>query len=97
MAPGDTLQGRRADDVADPGQPHPRLEAGDYRRSAGKWECRPPGDYPETVQGSLGNHEVVEHEDGTITVSPSILIQTTWAGEPVTWHGYLERGVWREV
>lgn len=33
-------------------------------------------------------------EDGTITVSPSILI-SHWEGR--SWHGYLERGVWREV
>ena len=33
-----------------------------------------------------------EHEDGTITVTPSIVI-TTHVG---TWHGFLERGVWRE-
>jgi hypothetical protein len=47
--------------------------------------------------GSLRNHQVTEHEDGTITVSESILIMG-WddAGE-VKWHGYLERGVWRRV
>ena len=39
--------------------------------------------------GALSDHTVVEHEDGTITVSPSIL----WPGK---WHGYLDRGVWRE-
>lgn len=34
-------------------------------------------------------HSVQEHEDGTITVSPSIVTST--------WHGFLERGVWRSV
>lgn len=44
---------------------------------------------------SLANHEVVEHEDRTITVSPSILIRGRDNVE--LWHGYLERGVWRTV
>lgn len=45
--------------------------------------------------GRLGKHEVTEHEDGTVTVSPSILSTTATHGHD--WHGYLERGVWREV
>lgn len=71
----------------------------------GCWYARPPGSH----LGSLSNHDVVEHEDGTITVSPSILV--TWVdwqsddkGMPIEatrvekqWHGYLERGIWREV
>lgn len=96
MAPGDTAPGERIADIEDPHEPHPRLEPGQYRRSGGVWEGRPFGQ-PESVRGSLRNHEVTEHEDGTITVSPSILIRTSWAGKPIEWHGYLERGVWREV
>jgi hypothetical protein len=38
-------------------------------------------------------HTIVEHEDGTITVAPSILMP---ANRGCYWHGYLERGVWRE-
>jgi len=53
------------------------------------WVVRPPGCHA----GGIPDHEVVEHEDGTITVSPSILLDD---GD-MTWHGYLERGVWREV
>jgi hypothetical protein len=34
-------------------------------------------------------HTVTEHEDGTITVHPSIVTPT--------WHGWLDRGVWRSV
>lgn len=70
---------------------------GDYGKDPrdGHWYGRPPG-------GHLGNftaHEVVEHADGTITVSPSILINPI--GEyhnpaEKTWHGYLEKGIWRE-
>jgi len=46
-----------------------------------------------------GWHLVVEHEDGTITVSPSIL----WGKDQMPaypdtwWHGFLERGEWRSV
>jgi hypothetical protein len=52
---------------------------------------------PDGVIGSLSpdKHTVTEHEDGTITVSPSIL--STQAAHGHDWHGYLERGVWREV
>lgn len=40
-------------------------------------------------QGNLSQHDVVEHEDGTITVSPSILLEGTHHR-----HGYLRRGIW---
>jgi hypothetical protein len=75
---------------------------------------------PNGRYGSIAKHTVIEHEDGTITVSPSILIYPVephvyapderarlveaadenyvraWeAGKP-GWHGWLERGVWRE-
>ncbi len=40
--------------------------------------------------GCLDNHNVVENEDGTITVSPSILDDG-----PGGYHGFLEKGVWR--
>jgi hypothetical protein len=50
--------------------------------------ARPPGNH----MGDLSEHEVTEHEDGTITVSPSILIND---GRD-EWHGFIERGVWRE-
>lgn len=58
-----------------------------------------PGDYglyyivtPNGLLGNISKHKVSVHEDGTITVSPSILVRM---GEQ-SWHGYLERGVWRE-
>lgn len=52
----------------------------------GFWVCRPP----RGRIGALEQHQVTEHEDGTITVSPSIVCDDDW-------HGWLERGVWREV
>jgi len=94
MAAGQNTQGRRYPDVADASVPHPVLPEGGYRRLGGIWHVRPPGTRHE---GSIGKHDVTEHEDGTITVTPSILLETTWAGELEAWHGYLERGVWREV
>lgn len=85
------MQGRRINNDEDKlGEP------GDYwyRADLGKWfVCTPNGMY-----GGLGNHTVTEHEDGTITVSPSILTTQNYAnGSTHEWHGYLERGVWREV
>lgn len=67
------------------------MKPGDYGRGRdGTWLCRAPNGYG----GNLSGHEVVEHDDGTITVSPSILICRRPEGE---WHGYLEHGIWREV
>lgn len=54
----------------------------------GMWYARPPGVH----MGSLANHDVTEHPDGTISVSPSILIDDG----RTQWHGYLIRGNWRE-
>lgn len=42
--------------------------------------------------GNLLNHSVIENEDGTITVSPSILVSN---GNTQV-HGYLENGKWRD-
>lgn len=64
-----------------------------------------PGDYALGPDGhwhgvtpnghgcNLALHEVIEHDDGTITVAPSIKVSR---GERELWHGFLERGVWRE-
>ncbi len=73
-------------------------------------DCQ-PGDYwfdpatqcwlvccPNGLYGNLCRHQVVEHDDHTITVSPSILVTYHHAGDGVQqYHGYLERGVWREA
>jgi hypothetical protein len=74
-------------------------EKGDYGKmaldSGWYWYGRVPSD-TLTNYGlcDLSKHTVTENEDGTITVSPSIL---TWDGKGNEWHGFLERGVWREV
>lgn len=68
-------------------------QPGEYGRDqTGRWYGCPPE--PLDTDGfallaGLSAHQVTEHEDGTITVSPSILIRE--------WHGFLERGVWRKV
>lgn len=75
------------------GTPLHRLGPGEYARQdpAGSswWGIRDPAGHC----GSLANHAVTEHEDGTITASPSILID---AGACGSWHGFLDRGQWRE-
>jgi hypothetical protein len=69
---------------------HLLLKEGDYGKDKdGLWFARPPGCHT----GCLSNHQVIEHEDGTITVSPSIRV-ADWRTE---WHGYLVHGEWTEV
>lgn len=65
---------------------------GEYSKINGVWWIKVPA--PGFSSARIENHEVAEHEDGTITVSPSILMAGT---DGKTWHGYLERGIWRRV
>lgn len=74
-------------------------EPGDYGRDAiGAWYgCSPNGH-----GANLSAHQVVEHEDGTITVTPSIGIGNRMKEDGVTpdlnlYHGFLERGIWRDA
>jgi hypothetical protein len=46
--------------------------------------------------GRLSLHAVQEHEDGTITVTPSIDMKGHDSGQPTHKHGYLTRGVWKD-
>src|SRR5574337_1232062 len=81
---------------------YPALDEKDFLlrvfQTPGAYACDSDGHWfattPNGMAGALGAHQVTEHEDGTITVSPSILT-TQGQGGP-SWHGYLERGVWRE-
>lgn len=69
---------------------HFKTDPGTYGRTAdGAWYAVTPNG----LNANLTAHEVMLHADGTISVSPSILVNK---GQPVSWHGYLERGVWRE-
>lgn len=75
-----------------------QLERGDYMWHKDRWFARvPDGRTGHMDLGDLSAHKVVEHEDKTITVSPSILHHGHDAdGNAIRWHGFLERGVWRE-
>lgn len=84
-----TTPGRRVHPKDDVEVVH--MTPGDYGICpvAGHWLGRTPNGH----LCNLANHKVTEHDDGTITVAPSILV---YAGNPNSWHGYLEKGVWRE-
>lgn len=88
------MQGKRVEPEFYEGGSFKRLNAGEYAKVKGVW-------YAETPNGECANlaaHQVIEHEDGTITVSPSILVSIHFNdGRPPKelWHGFLERGVWR--
>lgn len=76
------MQGSRRDNV-DP----ILFELGDYGKWYGVWYALSPIGY----LANLSKHEVTENSDGTITVSPSILVNRG------AYHGYLEQGIWREL
>lgn len=83
------MQGKRVELVEQEGG-FQSLAAGEY----GKWKDGTW--YAETPNGhtaNLARHNVIEHDDGTITVTPSILVSDN---KRDLWHGYLTRGVWRE-
>lgn len=86
--------GRRNDEWFTNSVEHP-CRAGDYMKDPrdGHWYAIPPTATGHLYPASIAAHEVEEHEDGTITVSPSLLIT-----EPPNWryHGYLRRGEWTE-
>lgn len=68
------------------------VDGGYCKLPNGEWRLRTPNGH----YGDPSNHEITEHEDGTITVSPSILISRPVNGVmQEQYHGYLERGVWR--
>lgn len=80
------MQGKRHDLAED----EYVLEMGEYGKDPdGKWYMRPPA--IGFGVGGLGLHQIEEHEDGTITVSPSILATGNHGKQ---WHGYLIKGVW---
>lgn len=68
--------------------PH-TLEQGQYCKWNGTWYARPP--VAAKLIATLAKHDVVEHEDGTITAWPSIDVD---AGALGRWHGFLRHGIW---
>jgi hypothetical protein len=101
MSAGQITQGRRIYPDAE-GKLHFALP-GDYGKGAdGKWKARLPSfKTVEDADFAVGVgflQTIIEHEDGTITASPSILWDAScMPNYPETsWHGYLECGVWKE-
>lgn len=71
---------------------HLWLNAGQYGWDARirRWMAVTPNGH----WGDLSQHQVTEHDDGTITVHPSIRVSD---GDGELWHGWLERGMWRQA
>ncbi len=101
MSAGDTTQGRRLPDDASIAD----MEPGDYLLRSGRrmvWLRLPNGaqanlPVSESTATDARTWFLVEHEDETLTLSPSIWLHPSPPADPAGWHGYLERGVWREV
>ena len=79
------MNGKRVDNL----EGYHQLAEGEYTKLDGIWYARPPG-YEGVA--NLSRHTITENADGTITVSPSIMIDR---GRIDEWHGFLEAGVWR--
>lgn len=104
MAAGDTTQGQR---FPDDGALSVLMDTpGAYLlrpRRREMWLCLPNGSLSHIWvsegpdQGQDGVWGFTEHDDGTISVSPSIFLQAGDSAPHASWHGYLERGVFREV
>ncbi len=72
------------------------LKPGEYGFDIGLglWVVKPPGcEHRRRIKQA-----VTEHEDRTITIEKSIVItEFDDDGKQKRWHGYLEKGVWREI
>lgn len=65
------------------------LKEGEYGKGTdGIWYAKAPG--LKSGFGSLQNHQVTEHDDGTISVSPSIVMENHTG----YFHGFLKNGIW---
>lgn len=82
----------------------PALQPGDYMlaKRATPYEAAlllywPPG----AELGPWRAHpdkKITEHDDGTLSVTPSILCvyAKLEPGRPGSWHGFLDKGIWRK-
>lgn len=75
------------------------LEPGDYRWDGPDgglilWGMAPSGEVCRIDERWL----VQEHEDGTVSVGPTAPGEaySIWINKPDGWHGFLERGVWKQ-
>jgi hypothetical protein len=57
------------------------------------WICTPNGHF-----GRINDKvwKIIENEDKTITVTPSIRVSYPTADHLKGWHGYLTNGIWKE-
>lgn len=70
---------------------HTVLEPGEFGRWGSDWYARTP----TGLSADLRQHMVVEHDDGTITVRPSIEVRGYAPETGATYfHGFLTKGVW---
>jgi hypothetical protein len=88
------MQGKRLPDGDTP------REIGDYCKAMNQdgslsdyWHLFLPNGQRGFISGE--RHKITEHEDGTITVQPSILHHGLKDKPETQWHGFLERGIWR--
>ena len=88
-----------------------RMEPGDYGRGPdGDWWLMAPNGCRGKI--SLDTHQVIEDDETYITVGPSLVFMAQegatfadvegWGvmhidGPGEGWHGWLERGIWREA
>jgi len=92
---GQRLAGGKHDDILY----DPAFRGAYWKHEGGGWMGTWLAIAPNGLLANLAAHTVIEHEDGTITVSPSIEVSTPC--QPRTpenyWHGFLEQGVWRSA
>jgi len=68
------------------------LAEGEYCKGEdGHWYAHCPGE--GRLLANLAGHTITEHDDGTISVHPSIRCSSGSIGH--SYHGHLEHGVWR--
>jgi hypothetical protein len=88
------MQGRRLSDGTDWSS---EWQPGDYaKRDDRYWLVNTPNSELALIDSQ--RWKVTEHEDGTVTMSPSILISAispTKGTRVELWHGFLERGIFR--
>jgi len=70
-----------------------KLDRGEYsKHDDGTWWLKTPNGMMGRLNPAI--HKIIENPNNTITVSPSILV--TVPDQAMSWHGYLENGIWRE-
>ena len=82
------MTGRRIEDPGTSWASGAGPKAGEYWKVNGRFLALTPNG----LLADLAKHKVTEHDDGTITVSPSILV--SGGGDGLQWHGHLINGVW---